>query len=479
MKHPHRSNFLLRFGGHIFSVTGAKTAGILISSLTFPYLVRRLGVASYGLWSYVVAVCGFMNVLADPGLSNYLTQQLAARREGAFDLIADVSFLRFLASLVAGISVLIIAVFEVQPELRQLLRLFGAGILAVNLISCDYLLTALEMFHVRSLLTVIQQVVYALGIFGFVHAPRDLRWVPVSILVSSAMTAVAGWIILVRHGVNVRWDLRPGRWRGILGPALHYAASSLMSSVYHRTGHLVVRWFLGDFALGIYAAAVRFVDLLRGFVIIVLQVLMPRMALAIESGAGLRRLSRFALAVIVTVSTPLCIGLIVTAPLVVPLVLGKQYLADIVLLRWMAPYLITAPAASLFSGTILFAAGRHRAYLASTAAGALFGAVLYFTLTPGLGLIGAAVAFVLAEVAVAAVAVFKIPELWDSWRNPAIAISLSSALLMLIAVRVANAYTSQAVAVIAAGGAVYLVCCAWLMKRFAGSLSFSELSGRI
>ena len=64
-------------------------------------------------------------------------------------------------------------------------------------------------------------------------------------------------------------------------------ATTMMATVYHRTGLLVVRWFLGDYAVGLYAAAVRFVDLLRNFVSIALGVLMPRMALAAESRAGL------------------------------------------------------------------------------------------------------------------------------------------------------------------------------------------------
>jgi len=463
MTSPMRA-LVLRYGGYVFSVAGARTAGIFVSFLTFPYLVRRLGVEAYGQWSYVVAVCGFLNVIADPGMNIFLSQHVAARREAAYECISDVLFLRLFTSSVAGLALLAISSFEVHALVRQLLRLYGIGILLVNLMAADHLLNALELFHARSLLTVMQQLGYALMIFLFVRSPQNIIWLPLSLLLSSAMSGFAGWALLWRRGIRLRARPQPHRWKGILIPSFHYAASGLMSNIYHRTGHVLVRWFLGDFALGIYAAAVRFVDIVRGFIIVLLQVLMPRIAVA-QTAAQLQRLARLALTIIAIISIPLTIGLIGTSHLVVPWVLGFNYLADVPLLHWMAPYLITAPAASLFCGTILFALGRHRAYLASTAGGAAVGSVLYLTLIPVLGLRGAALALVIAELAVAVIAVLKIPEISDLWKNPVFAISLGSASLMFIAIKLANIYTSQASVVVSLGACIYLMSCGWFVRK--------------
>ncbi len=38
-----------------------------------------------------------------------------------------------------------------------------------------------------------------------------------------------------------------------------------MSNLYHRSGTVAVRWYLGEHALGLYAAAARLADLLRNF----------------------------------------------------------------------------------------------------------------------------------------------------------------------------------------------------------------------
>jgi PST family polysaccharide transporter len=461
------TNSLLRYGGFAFSVGGARVVGILITSLTFPYLVRHLGVEMYGLWSYVLAVCAFLGIIADPGLTTYAIQQVAARREDGFELIPDVLVLRVFSSLIALVILLAIAFVEVRPDVRYLLRLYGIGLLFVSLLSADRFLSAVEMFHARSLLIVTQQAIYALGIFALVHVPKDVVWLPVCILGSSALTGLVGWTLMWRRGFKLRRAIRPQRWRGILVPSVYYGFSSFMSTLYHRTGYLAVRWFLGDHALGLYAAAARFVDLLEQFVTMVLYVLMPRMALAAKSGAVPNRLSRFAVAVMALISIPLTAGLITTAHLLVPWILGATYLQDISLLKWMSPYLLTAPAASLLAGTILYAMGRHRSYLISTAGGAVAGVLLYLTLIPAFGLPGAALAFVLAQFFVAAIAYALLPrELWGLWKNPMIGIALAGTMLMVVAVRFANAYVSSIAVVVSVGVLVYTVSCGWFVRKW-------------
>jgi PST family polysaccharide transporter len=177
-----QDNSFLRYGGYVFSTGGARIVGLLITSLTFPYVVRNLGVEMYGLWSYVVAVRTFLDIIGDPGITTHATQQLAARRTAGLELIPDVLVLRLLCSLIAAIVLLVFAAFEVRHDVAQLLRVYCIGSLFVNLLSSDSFLLSLEMFHVRAVLTVLQQALYAATIFAFVHSPKDVIWLPISIL---------------------------------------------------------------------------------------------------------------------------------------------------------------------------------------------------------------------------------------------------------------------------------------------------------
>jgi O-antigen/teichoic acid export membrane protein len=229
---------------------------------------------------------------------------------------------------------------------------------------------------------------------------------------------------------------------------------------------ILVRWFLGDFALGIYAAVTRLLDLLRSFVIIVSQVMMPRMALSAQSGAGFNRLARFSVGVMAVISIPIAVGLFGAAPVIVASVLGTKFVEGVPLLRWMAAYMIAAPMAFLFAGTVLFSLGRHRAYFAATAGGAAAGLILYLTLIPTLGLRGAGLALVLAEFVVVAIAYASLPELRDSWKNPLIGVAVGGALLMLVSVRIVSSYTPQGLTSICVGVLVYFVSCGWFLRKY-------------
>ncbi len=469
------TNALVRYGGFFLSVGTARVLGILITSITFPILVRRLGVETYGRWSYVVALCAFFDVVANPGLTAYVAQQVAARRNAAAELVSDFVALRVLGSFSAMVALLVVVSFEGRPDVRLLLRAYGVAELCVGLTGTDVFLNSLELFHIRSLLSFVQQALYAIGILLLVRSPRDILWLPASILGSALMTNLAGWVLLWRQGFRPALKIDPGRWWAILEPSFHYAGTTMMSTVYHRTGHLVVRWFLGDFALGLYAAAARFVDILKNVINIALSVLMPRMALSAHSGSGLKRLVRAAVSALAIVSIPLTLGTLATAHLVVPFVLGATYTGAIGPVRWMSPYLLAAPMASLLSGTILYALGRHRPYLASATVGAVTAVLSALVLVHFFGLPGGCVAFVLGEAAVAITAYLLIPhDLRDLWKNPIITVAVFSALLMVGAIRLANSFTARPLLVVAAGGIVYSITAfalgrRMLMQQFASS----------
>jgi O-antigen/teichoic acid export membrane protein len=395
-----------------------------------------------------------------------MTQQVAARRHAAAELIPDFLTLRFLSTILAVIALVVTASFEHRPEVRSLLHWYGIGSLFVGLGGADFLLTSLELFHARSLLSLIQQALYAAGVLLLVRSPKDIMWVPASILGSVIILNLATWVVLWWKGFRVPFVIAPGRWWAFLVPSFHYAVSALMGTMYHRSGHLVVRWFLGDYALGLYAAAVRFVDLLRNFVNTGLNVLMPRMAISAQSEAGLKRLVSASVSVLAAFSIPLSLGTLATAHLVVPWVMGANYVAAVGPVRWMAGYMVAAPIASLLSGTVLYAMGNYRSYMASSALGALVAVLASLMLVRPFGLVGVCTAFVLAELAVGATAYLLIPpSLRDLWKNPFITVAAFSGLLMVGAVRVMNSYSSRPVLIVAAGALVYLSTAAFLGRK--------------
>jgi O-antigen/teichoic acid export membrane protein len=438
----------------------------MLTAITFPLILRRLGVEMYGIWSYVIALMGFLDLLANPGLSNHAGQQVAARRMKAADVVSDSTVLRgLLGVLVVGV-IFTVAAFEPKVEAARLLRFYGVSITLINLTSSEYLLSSLELFHGRSVLMVTQQALYTLGIVLMVRSPRDYMWVPASILLSALPTNLAGWIFLRRRGLHIRLGLHTERWWALMVPSGHYALATTMSTVYHRTGHLLVRWFLGEHALGLYAAATRLVDFVRNLVSIGFTIITPRVAQSGDSPPALQRLARFSVAGIALVGLPLTVGILTTAQVLVPVALGAQYAESARLLPWLAAYVVVAPLAAFFSGTVLYALGRHREYLISTASGAAVAVIAYLMLVPLGGIRGASVAFVLGEAVVAVVAYRLAPEAArDVWNSGLLKVAVAGAGVMVMALFAARLLRVPILTAAMASGVVYVTFCGWQSRR--------------
>ena len=458
---PSRSTWL-KYAGFVGSVGGARVVGAMLTAITFPLILRRLGVEMYGIWSYVIAVLSFLDLAANPGLSSYACQQVAAKRGEAADVVSDSIVLRaFLSVLVVGL-IFLIAAFEVRPEAARLLRFYGVFITFINLTNSEFILSSLELFHERSILLITQQVIYTIIIVATVRSASDYMWVPASILLSSLPTNLAGWIFVRRAGLRIQFGIHNKRWWPLLMPSGHYALATFMSTIYHRTGHLVVRWFLGEHALGLYAAATRLVDFVRNLVSLGFVVIMPRVARAAESPNSLRRLTRFSVAGIALVGLPLVVGILTTAQVLVPLVLGAQYMESARLLPWLAAYLLAAPLAALFSGTVLYGLGMHREYLISTATGAGVAVITNLVLVPWVGIRGASIAFVVGEAAVAVAAYRLSPEpARDVWNSGLLKVILAATGLMAVVLSLMLRLHVPTLLAAIASGVLYFLYCGW------------------
>jgi O-antigen/teichoic acid export membrane protein len=175
-------------------------------------------------------------------------------------------------------------------------------------------------------------------------------------------------------------------------------------------------------------------------------------------GDGLSRLTRIAASVLICFGVPLMVGGILTAPVVVPWLLGVQFREAARAFQWVCPYLITAPAAVLFAGTILYAMGRHRAYFISTLAGAVTAVILNLVLPPLFGLTGGCVALVLGEFAVALCAFLLCPaEVRAAAMTPLLGVAVVASTIMGVALWVAVPRHLPPLLLIGLGCAVYAI----------------------
>ena len=380
-------------------------------------------------------------------------------RLSANPLVSEVFTLRTLLGILGSLFLIAYALgVETDRETQRLLILYGVPILLLGAVQSTYLLTSNECFHWSSIQQVASQVAYAIGVFMLIRSGADLFLLALITVGSVLLSTGVGWIKLGHLGFRLQWVWKPARFVELLKQSLPFGAASLASQIYTRSGHIIVRWALGETALGLYSAVVRLAEVIYGFVGILFSLSMPRFAYYSDSAHDEKRraLSSNTFLIAWAISIPLAVGGSALAPEMVGTILGRQYDEGAGLFRIVSFYFLTNSMALFFCGTVLYALGKRYQYLIATASGALFGLTVNITLIPHFGLIAAGLSYACSQLVVAGVAYKMTPrDLLKVWRSRLFFAPLFGSVLMVAVLYAVHGMGWATWTVVALGGAIY------------------------
>jgi len=392
---------MLKYAGFFVSLTSFRAASTLLAMVTFPFLLHQIGPVAYGSWAFVLAMGGFAGVVANPGINTYLGREVAAQRLGARRLIQQVITVRLILAFLVAIFLSGYACF-VEPNVgtKNLIFYYLIPVTMLGAFTFDGIFNANELFYQISFLSFFDQLIFFLSILLFVGAGN---------LVGNIITLFIGWWILTKKGFSCLPMFTLSEQINILKKSYVYGISSVFSQIYNRAGHVIVRLWLGDLALGFYASAVRSVEIILGFLRVIPQPLSPKIIKLIASGGDYHKWIALSFRLVLWVVLPCILGGWIFADDIVALVMGKEYLSAAPVFKILLFVLLSGTMASFFSGlSICFS--KPNVYLRGVISGAVFGVLGYTIFIPILREIGAGVGYVLGELGVASMAYFGVRE---------------------------------------------------------------------
>lgn len=276
---------------NIASLYGLQVANYLIPLLMLPFMVRTLGIHSYG-WLAIAAAFNFYFVLlVDAGMNSHVSRELARldplrqpqNGRKAASLVANTTALK--ASLVVASGLALALVVSLTPEWRDHGALFAVSFLPVlgSLLFPTWLFQGLQVMHHTMVYSVGGRLMAALGIFVLVRGPDDLI---LAAALQGSATVFSGLLAL-----RVIWRL-PGikgclpTWVGVR--ALFKDSRSLALSEFSLTALanstvLIVGLAHSKDIVGIYAAIEKAMRAAVGLFTPLIQALQPRMVQAWQS----------------------------------------------------------------------------------------------------------------------------------------------------------------------------------------------------
>ena len=381
---------------NIFQLSVGDLLAKALNFAAFIYLARVLGVSNYGVLEFAISLMTYFLLIADGGLEVWATREVARGTE-IRQLVRRVVPLRFLMAIVSFITLLLLmSSFPNYASLRTILVLFGLT-LFTQAMSLKWVFMGQEKMTRVAGGLVIAQVVFAVTVFAAVRDASDIVWVPALRLAGEgAMALYFVRLFRATHGSLRLGPVLRGA-RDVLRSALTIGASHALALANYNFDSIVIGFLLGSSAVGLYGAAYKPVTVLLAMPLTYFVGLFPTLARTYtedRAAFGLMVTRSFRLTSIFAV--PIGVGGVFLAGPAIDLLFGADYSNSVQvfqILCWSGSLVI-------LRGTYrqsLNAAGRATLDLRCAGASAGLNVALNLLLIPRYGILGAAVATVVAE----------------------------------------------------------------------------------
>ena len=391
---------------NFISLSSVQIANYILPLLTVPYLVRVLGPEKYGLIAFSQAFIGYFLILTDYGFSLSATREISINRNNKqkiSDIFSSVMIIKtgflFLSFMILCLFVFTIDKFRI--EWKVYLASFGA--VAGSVMFPVWFFQGMEKMKRVASLNVLSKAIFTVSIFVFIRTQNDYMYVP---LISSAGSIVVGLLSLMlifkQSGVrlkaqtfdNIQFQLKDG-W--------HIFLSQIAINLYTVSNTFVLGLFTNNTIVGYYSAGEKIVKAVQYMLGPLSQTIYPYISkLSSESRESALVFIRKIVKLVGVPSFLVSLGLLVFAPLISDIILGKQYKESIYVIQILSflPFIITL--SNIFGIQTMLNFGLKKTFTKIVATGSIVNIFLAFILVIPLHHIGMSISALISEIFVTA-----------------------------------------------------------------------------
>ncbi len=367
-------------------------------------VVRYLGPAQYGAFSYAFAIYGLFNILSNLGLDVLVVSEIALARDVRHEeqVLGTAFWLKIAASVVTTLAATAYCWWAHANDsvVIAIVAMLSAASISQGLDVVDFFFQA----KTRSRLTVIPQ----LGVFVLsnvarvaavvLKAPLLVFGIIASLEILGSELALA--VVYSMHHHNLfRWRFHRDRGVAMMKKSWPLMIASLLVIVYMRTDQVVLGSLTTKAVVGQYASASRLSEIWYAIPALICTSVMPRLLRRKESWPALyyRRLQRL-YDLMAGVSILLAVLVTFFGQYLVLFLFGPAYLPAAQILRvhiWTGPFVFLG----VTSGMQLVHEDLTRISLQRSIVGAVANLGLNYALVPRFGAIGSAMATLVTQAA--------------------------------------------------------------------------------
>lgn len=371
------------------------------------WLARYLGPSEFGILSYVLAFAAVFATLASLGLDSVVIRELVANA-GAREEILGTTFVIKFASGALMVPLAVLCIYMLRPNLPQL-HLFVAILVGATAFLSFDVIDYWFQARVQTKYIVLARSA-AFSICAALRIAMILWLAPLTafVILAAIDTVLMGISLAAVYRINVgpikAWRFSTARAKLLIDDSWPLMLSALAIMIYMKVDQVMIGQMLDDKAVGIYAAAVRLVEIWYVIPMLIATTIFPTLYRTRQEDRSryLARLQHF-IDLMAVVAFVIAISVTLTAEILLEWLFGHEFAEAASVLRiyaWSLVFLFLL----VGTGQYLIAENKTRFAFARNLAGMVVNVSLNAVLIPLYGIEGAAWAS-LAGYAVAAYAV--------------------------------------------------------------------------
>jgi len=385
----------LTLGTSTLYMTIASVGQKIVSFAYFAIIARTIGAENTGKYFFALSFTAMFVVLVDLGLTNVLVREAAKARSRLVEFLSSILGIKIILGVVSyGAMIALLHILGYDQETKILVYIAGITMLMDSIhITLYGTLRALGNVRYEAIGLVASQV--ATMVIGTIclYLGLPLYSLMIAFLIPSTINALYSyWALRIVFGIRIFVGYSMSVMRHMLPIAAPFALAAIFSRVFAYVDSVILSQLIGDIAVGWYSVPYKVAYAFQFIPFALIAGLYPRMSeyyahdkkrLAEVFDQGLRYL--------LIVSIPIAIGIIATAPRLIPFLFGDAYLQSIIPLQILMVGVI-AVFVNVELGALLNACDRQ--YMQTTLIGItmVLNIILNFVLIPYIGVAGAALA---------------------------------------------------------------------------------------
>jgi PST family polysaccharide transporter len=381
-------------------------ANYLLPLVTVPYTVRVLTPGGYGLGAFAVSFAGFFGTLADYGFNLTASRAVAVHRNDRHEVSRIASQVVFTKGvLLGGCAVVFWLLTSIVPKLQGNTLVMWMGFVQIGVLSFTpfWLYQGLEELRFSSRVNLAARVAYVPALFLIVRHPADVwKWMALQAAVAAASTGVLwahAWLRLDVGWTRPRW----GELRSQMREGFTLFVSQAAVKVYTGGNTFILGMFTNMTMAGYYSGAEKVVQMVLSLLGPFSQAVYPRASqLAAASREAAMRFTRKTILLMGTVGLGMSLGILVTSPWFVPILLGARFVPSITIMQILSPLPFLIALSNVLGAQVMIPFGHDLAYTVIVVTAGLFNVGMATVLAPHWQGGGMALAVTSSELLVAA-----------------------------------------------------------------------------